>query len=59
MQLQYEVQAPKIFLVDVLERACNKCVVNDVHGISKCYPPPKNHRAVVDGIISGDAVGSF
>lgn len=47
---------PKLLLVDIVERACIKCVVSDVSGISKCHAPPKGHRAIVDDIVSGDVV---
>ncbi|KAG8827052.1 hypothetical protein FRC19_005756 [Serendipita sp. 401] len=51
--LEYDLQVPKLLLVDIMERACLKCVVRAIEGITKCHPPPKTHSSIKDGSIDG------
>jgi hypothetical protein len=45
-------------MVDLLEKACIKCVVRDVQGINKCHLPSRSRNTVVnDTLVVENAVG--
>jgi hypothetical protein len=49
---------PKLLMVDLLEKACIKCVVRDVQGINKCHLPSRSRNTVInDTVVAENAVG--
>ncbi|CCA72815.1 probable DNA-directed RNA polymerase I [Serendipita indica DSM 11827] len=54
-ELEYDVNMPKLLLVDILERSCVKCIVREVPGIHKSHAPSKSHKAISNGVFTGDA----